>query len=304
MKKSRYLINYYRNNNPVVSRVSIKSKIFKRILIFAICSLVYYFIILFPSLNKFKGDMAVTSLILPLKYIMLISSIIAGIGIVIAILSLIWQDKFNQLYDNLSFKFKKGLFTFLDWFSILPICVAITMITFSYLFIITPVEGHSMEPTILDGEHVFVLYNKEIKRGSVVVLEVTTEENLEVYEDSFYIKRVIGLPGDTVKWTSSKQMYINGELYEEDYFDEDYLSSVRITSAFNGTFKYVEEDGTIVETTVIPDGYYFVMGDNRGSSGTHDFSHDSRRIGLIKEENIIGVATYKMNYVIPRGKIV
>ena len=127
------------------------------------------------------------------------------------------------------------------------------------------------------------------------MFEVNKEDSIYEGETSFYIKRIIGLPGDKVRWENNI-LYINDEPYEEDYFEKGWFGT-STTNPFDGIFKYVDETGTIQTTDVIPDGYYFVLGDNRA------VSQDSRGIGLVKEENIIGVATHHMNYIIPRGEI-
>lgn len=130
-------------------------------------------------------------------------------------------------------------------------------------FLVSPilVSGDSMDSTLLDGD--MMLLNKlvyrtsDIERFDIVVVD---------HGDSFIIKRVIGLPGDKVKCINNT-LYINDKIYVEEYLDEG-----TITTDFE-----IEE---------IPKGYYFVLGDNR------EVSLDSRRIGLIKEENIEGKATF------------
>lgn len=132
-------------------------------------------------------------------------------------------------------------------------------------FIITPVRvnGTSMNETLQDGE--IMILNKidykfnDIKRYDIVVVKT---------EDSKIIKRVIGLPGETLKYENNI-LYINGQETEEPYLKEE-------TEDFN-----ITELGY----NKIPSDCYFVMGDNR------DNSSDSRIIGCIKKENIEGSAS-------------
>lgn len=86
------------------------------------------------------------------------------------------------------------------------------------------------------------------------------------------IKRVIGLPGDKIEYKDNK-LYINGEYVKEDFLDKN-----------TKTYDFTLYDLTGYET--IPEGYYFVMGDNREESS------DSRIIGLISKKNIEGHAKY------------
>ena len=303
MSEDKYLINFYKVNNPVLERINIKRKLISRTLIFIISSLLYFIMSTLSDLSKYKGEVSIINALTPLKIIMFISSGIGLIGLIILIFAIISPIKFENIYSKISFKIKKRIFVIMDWLSVFPICAVVTIFCFSYLFIIMEVSGPSMQPTLQNGEHVLVLYNKEIKRESVVIIDVKASDNI-VYNTTSenWIKRVIGLPGDTVVWTSDCKLYINGSLYEENYFPDNHFNQNttfpnKSGDTVNGSFQYKDENGVIHTTMVIPEGYYFVMGDHR------DNSKDSRHIGLVSEENIIGVATHLMDFVIPRGKI-
>ncbi len=290
--------NNIENEPQVINEKNIlnKKSLIKYTIIFILTSIIYFLMTAFSKISRFKGEVTITDSLEPLKYIMIISIILGVIGLIIIIIDIIKKNIINKLSINI----KKVIYTILDWFSILPMCVVITVACFSYFFIITPVEGQSMEPTIKNGEHVFVSYNTKIKAGSVVVLEVNENDNANVYGTSYYIKRVVGMPGDTVEWKNG-QLYING--IPNDYLSKEVLDDFNINGiddfSMENTFYYENGVKKIPNNYVIPEGYYFVMGDNRNSGA----SHDSRKIGLIPEKNIIGVATQHMKYIIPRGKI-
>jgi signal peptidase I len=125
------------------------------------------------------------------------------------------------------------------------------------------IESHSMEPNFYEGQ--FILVNKlayrlgEPARGDVIVFH--NPDNPE--ED--YIKRVIGLPGDSVELHDQK-VYINGEVLPEP-FDQNVMSP-----------------GTVYGPIVVEPDHLFVMGDNRPNS------RDSRGFGQLPEELIVGKA--------------
>ena len=143
--------------------------------------------------------------------------------------------------------------------------IIVVLVLFIYVVSITQVVGNSMHPTLENGE-VLVL-NKfkykifDVKRGDIVSLKYANTKYL--------IKRIIGLPGDTVYIKDSK-VYINNEVYEEFYISKD--------------LKY--EDFNVQST--IPENMYFVLGDNRVDS------IDSREIGLVSKSDIIGKASIRI----------
>ncbi len=147
------------------------------------------------------------------------------------------------------------------------ICVIIFVILLR-TFIITPiqVDGESMVPTLQNNE--LMLLNKitykfnKIKRFDIVVVEHHTSDPI--------IKRVIGLPGETVEYKNNK-LYINGKYVKENF-------------KRNGK----TDDYHISKTgyDVIPKDKYFVVGDNRINSS------DSRIIGLIDKKEISGKANF------------
>ena len=143
---------------------------------------------------------------------------------------------------------------------ILVVLVAILIRT----FIVTPVQvdGKSMYPTLDDNEILLLKkYDHSYERFDIVVFN---------YNSSKLVKRVIGLPGEYVEYKNN-ELYINNEKIEfklDSYTYDFELSELG--------FKQIPED------------YYLVLGDNRINS------LDSRRIGLIPKENILGTTTFSI----------
>ncbi|MBI2617035.1 signal peptidase I [Candidatus Gottesmanbacteria bacterium] len=175
----------------------------------------------------------------------------------------------SQESDNFIVRaIKKLISLFLDFLE--TIVVALSIFVVVYLFIFQPheIKGSSMEPNFFNNE--YILTDKisyrfgEPKRGDVIILKAPKNPDID------YIKRVIGLPNERLK-VQNGFVYINGEQLLEPYISET-------TNLFPGS--YMQEG---VEITV-PEGFYFVMGDNR------QHSSDSREFGPISSDLIIGRA--------------
>lgn len=141
--------------------------------------------------------------------------------------------------------------------------IIVVLVVAIYIIGLQQVVGNSMEPTLSNGE--VLLIDKlttnflKLKRGDIISF---------YFEDTKYlVKRVIGLPGEKVEIKDNK-IYINGEIID------DYIDNIKMDNFTLDDIGY----------TKIPDGMYFVLGDNRGNS------LDSRdyRVGLIKKEDIVG----------------
>ncbi len=303
MKKEMTITQYFSENNGVVKRLTIKTKIINRLIIFIICSIIYPLISLCQSRNIIYGEEIKTmETIKYIDIIMILCYIIAGAGFIWLICGLLFPKYVNKITSKINFKFKQIIFNVLDWGLILPVCAIIAVFCYSFIFVITPITGSSMNPTIEDGENIFVSYLDKIDQFDVVVLKVTPEDNFNVYEDSYYIKRVIGLPGQTVKWVD-KVLTIDGKVVEEAFYPDNYLDNVTFWHNFDGLFSYKVDGKEQQAVYVIPEGYYFVMGDNRQDSSNSRGSKDSRTIGLIPKDNIVGVAKYHLKGIIPWGKV-
>ncbi|MFP5264387.1 MAG: signal peptidase I [Blastocatellia bacterium] len=144
------------------------------------------------------------------------------------------------------------------------------------VFVVQPVkvEGTSMQPRLENEERIFVnkfKYNFEaIQRGEIVVFWYPEDPSKS------FIKRVIGLPGESIDMDSLGHITINGIPIDESYLAPERNQAARARwNQVRPEWKYVKPH------------YYFVMGDNR------DASNDSRSWGLVPEKYIYGKAMFR-----------
>ncbi|MGM0873460.1 MAG: signal peptidase I [Bacillota bacterium] len=156
-----------------------------------------------------------------------------------------------------------------EWTKAIVLAVGLAMIIRIFLFEPYLVEGSSMDPTLKDGDRLFV--NKtlkfigDIEIGDIVIID-GKEENIR------YVKRIIGLPGDKVRAESGK-VYVNGTEMAEPYLDGNEEEAEEMGMLLTNDFEEIE----------VPEDSYFVMGDNRLNS------MDSRNgLGLIEADRILG----------------
>jgi len=155
-------------------------------------------------------------------------------------------------------------------------------------FIFSPyvVKGASMAPNLQEENKLVVnkLSLGKYKRFDIIVFQAPDE-------DEFYVKRVIGLPGDTIRMKNDV-LYINGKAYNESYLKTWKESK-------NKGFT-VTHDFTLEELTghkKVPKGFVFVLGDNRA------ISKDSRYFGLLPKESVIGKAVFRVWPFTEAGKV-
>ena len=161
-----------------------------------------------------------------------------------------------------------------DWFK--TIFIALVVVFGIRAFIASPVlvDGESMMPTLEHADRLIV--NKigptlsGYDRFDIVVFEVS--------EDTNYIKRVIGLPGDHIAYQDDV-LYVNGEAYDEPYLDA-YKANLPADMNLTSDFTLEEVTGEME----VPEGTLFVMGDNRQNSTDSRFSS----VGFVSEEKLMG----------------
>lgn len=160
---------------------------------------------------------------------------------------------------------KKAKDIYIQFTAIIAISIVMTNIFFKPI----QVSGTSMYPTLKDGEvgisYILPVKLRKIKRFDIVV----------VYSDKlneYLIKRVVGLPGETVEYRNSK-LFINGSLVDEDFLSDTYTSKYEVFTDNTEVIKLGKDE-------------YYCVGDNRPNSS------DSRILGPFKFKQIVSTGFF------------
>ncbi len=183
-------------------------------------------------------------------------------------------------------EFRKSVFR--EYFESIVIAVVLALFIRTFIVQAFKIPTGSMEPNLLVGDHLLVnkfllaptesaaervvLPTRDVHRGDVVVFKFPPDPERD------FIKRVIGLPGETIE-LRDRRIYINGQPIDEPY--AHYLPRSEATDLHEITPDDVREH---YGPETVPAGQYFVMGDNR------DNSEDSRYWGFLPRDNIKGRA--------------
>jgi signal peptidase I len=190
--------------------------------------------------------------------------------------------------------------------------LAIVLVLRSFLLEPFQIPSGSMKPTLDIGD--FILVNKfaygirlpvvdtkvievgDPQRGDVMVFRYPSEPNIN------YIKRVVGLPGDRISYTTAKRLLVNGQPVAETFLGEE-------PGSLGSAALYREKLGEVEhqirkelrrnlhvpgDEWVVPQGHYFMMGDNRDNSNDSRYWNDKRipqkLLGMVPDRNIVGKA--------------
>lgn len=163
----------------------------------------------------------------------------------------------------------KKIASFYEFTSVLISAVIAVAVIFTFFIKISSVNGASMNKTLLNGDRVIITArDNEVEYGDIVVISQPNGYN------EVLIKRVIAVGGQTLDIDArTHTVTVDGVVLDEPYIAEP----TRVL-------------GTISYPVVVPEGYVFVMGDNRNNSGDSRF----KDVGMIDERYIVGQAIYKI----------
>ena len=155
----------------------------------------------------------------------------------------------------------------LGWLVYIAILMAAVYVLITYVGQRTEVSGHSMEPTLQHGDNLIVdkiSYRfREPERYEIIVFPYQYKEN------TYYIKRIIGMPGETVQ-IKDGYVYIDGERLLSDIYGNE----------------LIKDPQTVADPITLKENEYFVMGDNRN----HSMDSRDPSVGVLTKEDLIGRA--------------
>ena len=168
----------------------------------------------------------------------------------------------------------------MSWIVPIAIGLLLALLIKQFAFQFVRVDGSSMQPNLQNNERVVCLKQAKIHRGSVVVFDANGVDP-QVSVKAEYVKRVIGLPGDTVE-AKNGNLYVNGKKVDQSYISKSERSSGTGTWTLHSIS---QENSWVLHNGAykVPKGEYFVLGDHRS------VSNDSRYWGFVPKSKIVGV---------------
>lgn len=191
-------------------------------------------------------------------------------------------------------KWTRYFLTFLHEWGLFILFISLFLLTRLFLWLPVQVEGHSMDPTLADGQRVIVLKHTSIERFDIVVAkEVENGKTKQI------VKRIIGMPGDTITYQNDK-LTINGKEVKEEYLKEFHAAfakdKLQKEYAYSDYFQQlakeakaftVNADKNTTFSVTVPEGKYFLLGDNR------IVSKDSREVGYFDKSALVGEVKFR-----------
>lgn len=179
---------------------------------------------------------------------------------------------------------------FLKEWGLFSLFVAVILLSRIFVWSLVSVEGHSMDPTLHDKDMLVMLKLGSVDRFDIVVATETDENGKEKQ----IVKRLVGMPGDTLHYENDT-LYINGQEVKEEYLEEYKAAfaqdKLQATYAYNSAFQGIAQNasaftldaqGNPTFTVEIPEGQYYLLGDDRL------VSLDSRKVGTFRKSSIKG----------------
>ncbi len=264
-----------KGNKDIISRNVLENKLSIKAIIYAVFILLLTILIsLKPSVNN------------KVTYIYYNISIICLINVIgIYYFNVHKVTKFETLYKQ---------YNLIDMFLVFIIVCTLFQAVFVFGYFRANVDGQSMYPTFTDGQALIVRSNNDVDNFDVVVVEYDKEINNSSYgllDGDLLVKRVIAKGGDCFNFKNGT-LYLNGKPYSENYINNITADLREEIKSYNGITYNSEED-----CYYVAEGYFFVMGDNRGSS------NDSRQLGLFTKDQIVGKVIYELHSIFEWEKV-
>ena len=156
----------------------------------------------------------------------------------------------------------------------------------AFLWVPVKVDGHSMDPTLANGEYLFVVKPLPVNRFDIVVASEKDEDG----KTKQIVKRVIGLPGDTIRYENTNESYLKNYLakFKDDKLQKTYSYNSFFQSLADKAQAFTQDaNGNTSFTIEVPKGEYLLLGDDRL------VSKDSRQVGTFKASQLQGEAKFR-----------